>query len=995
MMLALAGGSIFTGCIDNDEPEGIIAVRLATADLLKAQAAALQAQKDAESAKVEIAKIEAETAAAELKIKQAQAEAEATIAKLQAEAEAARTQAQAAQLQAQADKVKAETEAYIALEKAGLDKFIAKAEVEIKTAQLAYDKALYEFEQEKVKNANEVTNSLYDAYVAAFGVYLQKLDAYNTANEALLYAQKDYAMAAVDLKYENGEWKSPVYDAKEKLYSYREYLANETEKTKKTIAEYEEFISDLNGVTATDLYKLYEKYNGLKEQAQADVNAAETELAVVKGENKDLYEKVYTLEGEASEIQNEEHPVAAYTYPGSTLLPLVGYQEEYPLIPEGAQWSMRTAPSTYNMYVNEYEWLIKNLTESLLDENDEAWTQATLNELNRKLAADTEEFDKLKAAWEVAKKGYNNGGVADATAYPDAADVKKAVDAFNASAEVLNPLVAAYKAANEAKVEAQKAFQKALDDYNGHGTVAGTNATAVYNATMQQLSEESTEAYNAFDEVVTPAADKMEKANIAALQAKNNARTIALEAEGVYNALLADKTATQAQIDAAKKKWEDAEKAVEKAAETYATAVEANEKAYYDTYNTAFVKYVQAQNVINEKKRAAYTTLLQNTDVDDPANTDKDPAYAPVAAAEKAVNDADEKVNDAWKAIVAEQEGVENLRSEAMEAIQTQLKDLDYNNMPTTDFIATTGGLNNYFSSLYFWQDDVEFPTAYAPAELVEDGVYVFAKDYLIYTSQNAYGNFLVDQDSDKGYPELSNEAFLVDVTPEMINEYIKRYSDENNLDIAPWNYYQYYYMFGAYGDVLLLQDRITVATAMLNNNDLINEMLKEPEANLADLKAEFESVEDALKANELAQADVNKQIDAIEKAAKAKVADANWSLELYSGIVADLQSDIAVAEGYDLGDKDLNTYIEEQIADYEGQIEARENYITGYIEVLQKENEYQIDLYEKNEATVLPNPYTIAVKIAENNVAEAKENLDYWSDRTADAKAAYEATKK
>lgn len=54
IMLSLAGGTIMTGCIDNDEPYGIEQIRLATADLLKSKKAAVEAEAAAANAAAEV-----------------------------------------------------------------------------------------------------------------------------------------------------------------------------------------------------------------------------------------------------------------------------------------------------------------------------------------------------------------------------------------------------------------------------------------------------------------------------------------------------------------------------------------------------------------------------------------------------------------------------------------------------------------------------------------------------------------------------------------------------------------------------------------------------------------------------------------------------------------------------------------------------------------------------------------------------------------------------
>lgn len=244
--LALSTGGVLTGCIDNDEPYGIREVRLAMANFLDSQKALSEANAAAAQAKAEIDKINAEIA-----------KIQAEQAKILAEAQAKINEAYAAQEEAKAEMERAKVEAYINGRKAELDRYIGETENAINWANLSYEKAVYAWEQQKIKDANAFKSELYQAVAAQYVTYLEALKGYIGLNARLLEEQRKYAQWANDLVYDPQTHKftlSPKYNF-EKYYkgevaNYEKEISN----IQSQINEYTTFAEKLQDITKSDLY---------------------------------------------------------------------------------------------------------------------------------------------------------------------------------------------------------------------------------------------------------------------------------------------------------------------------------------------------------------------------------------------------------------------------------------------------------------------------------------------------------------------------------------------------------------------------------------------------------------------------------------------------------------------------------------------------------------------------------------------------------------------
>lgn len=985
IMLSLAGGTIMTGCIDNDEPYGIEQIRLATADFLKSKKAAVEAEAAAANAQVEIEKIKAETE--KLRI-----EAEAAIKAAQAKI----LEAQANKEQAEADKIKAQTDAYIAAQKAALDEMIALAEINIKQAQLKYDDALYQFEQSKIKNAEAAASKLYQAWDLAFQAYLGQLAEVNSLNEAYLYTQKEYAMAEIDLKYNKNDntWTSNKYEAVQELTDRVAYLEKEIKMQNDEIAKKNEYIADLQNVKDGDFYKLFEKYEGLQTQNNEAIAKAEIEKATLAVDNQALYDKRNELQNKYNASNSEEIAIPAYTWTPDAKLAAIGLTEPIEVVPERVAYTLGNR-SNYNQYRNQYDWQIRNLKNYILDANDQAWTAARINEMKRQLATTDAALAVAQKNWEMAKSVYNNGKDVDASKLPGQAAMKAAVDAYNAAGAASATLQEAVVDAQKKSNDAYKAYREAYDTYWGNNEKDATSAQVAYN-----------KAWETYNKAMT-AAREANEADIAAAE-----RTKAIATESAENAILEARKAydnawrklyelenntssypnLEKDIEAATEALNEAEETLNEASETYGEAMTTAQEAYNEAVAKANLKRIDAETAAQKDLEKAWNAFLANGGGD----LSKDPAWAPVKAANDAFDDAKDAVNEAQNAFQNAKNKIWDAYYAMNEEIQNQLKTMDIKNFA---WAYSTVDYNQLEGYIYGW-DGYEFPIAVSPVEYKNsEEVYSNAKYLLFVTSETAYGNLAnswwKNNDDNLPWEYAKDDAFLLDkdkITVQTLNEYIKSYFTWMNET----EYYDRYNSdFGLFGVSCYLNNRITVAQAYIDNAGILTDATATLQTNLEALET---SLTDALEAqNDLYNqlSDVKKEIKALESAVDQKLRELRHWQTMYSSIISDITNVIAASENLPQGtDFNIAELLENMIKGANDDIASCNNQIEYLNKQLDKAK-YQLGLYEENKDTVLPNPYTIALEVAEANLAAAQEKLAFLKAHADELQAKYEAASK
>ncbi len=994
-MLTVASGLALTSCIDNDEPYGIEQIRLATASLLEAKKSAVNAEQAAKEAEIEIAKINAEAARlqaenqkilneAEAKIKEAQAkaielQAQADAAKTQAEA--AKWQAEAAKWQAEADKVQAETEAYIASQKAQLDEFIAQAEIRVKSAQQQYDKAVYDFEQQKIKDANLANDNLYKAWAAAFESYLGQLAEVNRLNAEYLNAQKDYALADIDLAPDgNGGWISMKYDALKTLENTVKNLENEIAEQNEKIDFYNNHINVIKDFQSTDeLYQLYEKYEADKEANTKALAEANVEKATLEIENKDLYESYKSLVADFNAYaRTESKEIPAYTWEPDAALAAIGLSKPDEVAPAGLSFTMDDV-SNYDYVRDNYLTLIEKLQAYLLDENDIAWTQASINEMNRLLGYAIGNSNEAVKDWNNAKKAYNMGNTPDYSVIPLETETQDALTAYEAEATKCVSLRQAKIAADAAYDAAIKKVQDEDKALQGNPASQANKRDAINKAYSDayQAARDAREA--AWDNADADYTKTMNAAQEARQKAWNDVTKADLNLQEANN-----NGASAAQIEKLQKAYDDAIKVAYEKETAYSTTFDKAFTARDKAYTAANIAYQRATLAADEK----YTADVKAWQAAGGDDLSKDPAAAAYLTALKDYDKAREEKIEADNNIYSNDNKVWN----SFEALKTAFYQQSN----------AVGGWNiNNIWTLQAELDDflngsldvTEFPTTYLPSHLQTQAVYVNVKQYLINASRYAYGSLGFDYDPHNSSWDY-DEAFLVDnVTKDMINSYI--------AEMYPWMdefNYPYYYnaLFGKFGRMLYLQNRVDVATAMVANQSLLTDAIKPLQENLEALEGLMNDLREGQVDLSNKMNEKKDQIDALEADVNAKIKNLNHWDNLYTWALQDITANIGLIAGDPSinGSEGIKDILNASIENAEAMIAVCNNRIEGLNESLAKAK-YQLDQYVNNEGVINGNPVAITVQNAEAALNAAKELLQLLKNRADELQAKYEAANK
>lgn len=924
MMLALAGGSIFTGCIDNDEPFGIEQVRLATAELLKAKAQAADAEKAANDAQVEMAKIQAEIdklyAEAELeKIK-----SETKINEIYANAQAAKDQAEAEKLLAIADAIRTEAQAKYEAAQAEIQtkRDIVNKKLEFADQKLAELK--YAFEKSQLQDADASKTAIYTALEGAYGQYISALQSYNDKLNAIAEAQRKLDVIKVDLKWENNQWVSPKYDAKESLETMLTHLNLEEEWANKAIETLEEAKAKIETVEASELYSLLESYT----KAQADLNQNLAELQVerdaIRINNADVFDAAYEAQKVVQDTLGNERPIPAYTFVPGAELEALGITQEKEVVKAGEVYTLKeqngvVEPSTeYDNAKDSYETLIGNLQNFLMDDFDKAWTNARVNELKNELAAANDTWAAAEADWTLAKTIYNNGQTPVIPAdLAGEADYDKAMNEFNDAMAAIKPAVDAKVATEEAVDDAYEAYLNALDEFQNVNPNTARNkwikAQADYREAIAAANQDCADAKEAADNTLG--------AGLTKLRQEGNKLAVAMStAQDVYEKLTAELAVDpnnanlKTQVAQAKGAAEAAEEAYNlfyfgKDATATTAAVqptyaveqnklyEANAKAYAAA-DTAKAKADQAAEKAYADARAEYTTSAAYND-------DKnDPEYKPVADAWTAYEDALAKDEEAEEALEDAKESVSDPYLALVDAFDAQNEELNASMLRSYPTLKAVG---DYLSGDAEKPSDAvqpmmltgalaaEFNPA-TPRAQVNATTYVNAKNYVVKMSIQAFGdltNLNGDPNNSDDPLEFQDEAVLVDaVTPEMINDYIAKNILGTTLDeINVAECYNYYSFFGAYGKTLDLEATIKIANAMLANADLAQANIDTMKANLATMAQSLKNAEAEVEKVQEAAADADKAFEDLYTDIDARIEAVKQLVGPYNTIVSSLQT--------------------------------------------------------------------------------------------------------
>lgn len=625
--LLMAGTTAtFTGCIDTDEPEGIVDLRGAKSELIKAQAAVKLVEVEWQKAQVAYQELVNKSKELDNQYKEYDVQMHALDVKLK-ELEVERAQAATEQAKAEAEAKIAEAnrdKAYWENKMAEEAEIFKAAMLNYQTqtaqAQEAYDnamklieagklllsdgeKAIIDKAQQRLYVASASLNQYYDALKTAQDNYYDALVNPDLPTLASLQAELKLAQIAVEKAeilldeknnmlalaedFDAAAWDDKILDLKKKKSEY------ESEKSKadveiatiKTSADYkaaEQKVAEK--IKARKAAK--EAYDKAVADSTTQVN---TQLDIAAYKSEPINEGLRTLFSSSNDFTSLD----GYTVSTGVFdyLAVQYTQTEYNADLKIEDVTARTSKASLTlMKVNAW---IDALGKYSVDENGVEWNKLTLAEKEKAAKDAKEKFEKDKANWEISAKAVKG----TATTVPTT-DLKKVTDAYNSSYAAVESAVkaynsawdAVYQAAYDAAVEKEKAsvLEKTYRD-NMITALSPTSKAAWEALTPAEQTTSKLEAI--LDDTVKQAKAKADaNATLAEwLKLDQTVADLAAKGEAAGNQALAD----------------DKDKKVEKAK---ATLVEAAEKAA-----TPVAKVAPAISTYSALAANPYGQILANT----------------------------------------------------------------------------------------------------------------------------------------------------------------------------------------------------------------------------------------------------------------------------------------------------------------------------------------------------------------------------------------------
>lgn len=478
--MLLGTAPVFTGCIDNDEPEGITILRQAKSELLRARASVEEANaasiladaalKEAQKAVVAAQARYYEALAAEQEAKALKAQYEAELRNIKNEEERARLEALISQLEAQQQ----ERERQAQLAAAQLELDLMEVKTELAKQQALYEQALKDLALAK-NTLTEAQKAHLDEWITAVEnakeavdkateTYEEKAEALTTAIKELDAAQSD-ELAKRQLA-RNVELKQREYDAAveaynvakaaaeadfssiEALEAQKKELDNQLEGIEKQLADLEIERTKLETSTVTEAQKVEE----LKEAYEA--------IAGVWDENGNLVTsatKEYTLP--EIKIQNRNiMGLPTYINDWGISKAEFKYSEYLLALSDGTADNFKQKET-----LNEY---LKDVNSWTRTANGDAWTNNEILEMTPYLTNLNEQIKEKKAIWKQAVEAYQGKLETDATQMPGYDKVKEAVDKYNAALKAYQEAVEAYDTYAEENLQSWQILNQTIEQAN-------------------------------------------------------------------------------------------------------------------------------------------------------------------------------------------------------------------------------------------------------------------------------------------------------------------------------------------------------------------------------------------------------------------------------------------------------------------------------------------------------------------------------------------------
>ena len=825
-------------------------MRGAKSELLRAKAAV-------EAAKV--AEVEAQAA-----LLQAQAAVEqANAVKVQAEAEKVR--AEAAIAQAKADYINAKTEEAKAEAQAKIDENNrlqaeweekaavrqAEAEAAIKEAELRAATALAQY-QAALVSLQEAKNNALNSYITKLETATEE---YYTALDELRQAQRDYNSQSATVEENEASKALLTRDLQREVYVQQAAYDG----AKATLDEAQANLDEAKTLEPHDLAnklaEVVEKQQTIqKEIADLSLKAAEEVVKIYNEQEIPLN----NLQQEITDLQNDTRDIAAVEFDFS------GDGSGYPLYVQRGTFKLDALEysyindGNYQYRKQELQFWIDEFKRWTRDENDNAWTNDRIANLEGEAAAVKKQMDEVMKLWKEAIEAYKQGAYAqtDPSKITGYSDVTTALTAFNTSAKAANDANATYqeliqqqpideKAYYDALLENAKTRQAAVEEAEETYAKDWANRVNIYNERKKGLDDRLKRAQKTYDEATEALQDLAGSTDADALAAAIAAQQVALT--NLTAAQTAYDNCTQGAIDSEITTAHT--NAINAAYTAETTANNAAWKAYDDKWNsTDGTEYVKVAPALADVEAAEKDLLAKRDALVKAANNYNDnvPELASSFGSPIDANDIYALANGTWNA-----------------ELGYSVRKTD----TTPDKIIT------------LTKDGMEYVIGIRSEALYGQG----------YAEKNAYGD---------------NISRLVEMTDEEILAEVDKAMDAlvaQDIDITFDMYINECYNYGLAGERLALLEEARIAKTWLTNEDIVNAKINQAETALNDLNTGYEALADEIEAKEkefeLAQETLNDAYAETLKPIEAKRAEAEPLNGLYNAVISAIQDYVAAGE--------------------------------------------------------------------------------------------------
>ena len=604
--MLLGTAPVFTGCIDNDEPEGITILRQAKSELLRARASVEEANaasiladaalKEAQKAVVAAQARYYEALAAEQEAKALKAQYEAELRNIKNEEERARLEALISQLEAQQQ----ERERQAQLAAAQLELDLMEVKTELAKQQALYEQALKDLalaqntltEAQKAHLGEWITavENAKDAVDKATETYEEKAEALTTAIKELDAAQSD-ELAKRQLA-RNVELKQREYDAAVEAYNVAKAAAE----------------ADFSSIEALEAQKkeLDNQLEGIEKQlADLEIERTKLETSTVTEaqkveELKEAYEAiagVWDENGNLVTSATKEYTLPEIKIQNRNIMGLPDYINYWGIAETTFKYSdylQALADETSESFSQKsiLNYYIKEVNSWTRTPNDDAWTNNNILIYENDLEDLNTDIESIKANWQQAVEAFQGKLEMDATQMPGYEEVATAVEAYNAAATAFIESQEAYTKYKEENLKSWEAFNKAIEDANG---------------VLERALDVNEEEYDAS---IKAADEKVEQAKIARDIANAAYNKALAEYELIDNPTEEQKEALRTALATAQTASSNYNKAKTDRVEAIANAEETRAKKDAVAYADFQVAYTAAQEA--EKKNEANDEAITN-----------------------------------------------------------------------------------------------------------------------------------------------------------------------------------------------------------------------------------------------------------------------------------------------------------------------------------------------------------------------------------------------